>query len=129
MSKIKLREPAKGDFSVEVEGLGTIICARRTNRDRFRIGAEYQRLTEGAPIGDNDFGLVAEATATFKVLLVEGPASLLAALDMDAEVDANEDTDVVLIRCYLALRQKELSFRRGNGGDSEASGSGELQHD
>ena len=126
MSKIKLREPAKGDFSVEVEGLGTIVCARRTNRDRFRIGAEYQRLTEGAPVGVSDFGVVAEATATFKVLLVDGPAPLLAALDMDAEVDANEDTDAVLIRCFLALREKELSFRRGTGNDSEASGSGEL---
>ena len=121
MSKIKLREPAKGDFSVEVEGLGTIICARRTNRDRFRIGAEYQRLTEGAPVGVSDFGLVAEATATFKVLLVDGPASLLAALDMDAEVDYEAETDEVLIKFFLALREKELSFRRGTGSDSEAN--------
>ena len=121
MSKIALREPSRGDFSVNVEGLGIIVCARRTNRDRFRIGAEYQRLTEGAPVGVSDFGLVAEATATFKVLLVDGPAPLLAALDMDAEVDYEAETDEVLIKSFLALREKELSFRRGTGSDSEAN--------
>ena len=126
MSKIALREPSRGDFSVNVEGLGIIVCARRTNRDRFRIGAEYQRLTEGAPVGVSDFGVVAEATATFKVLLVDGPAPLLAALDMDAEVDYEAETDEVLIKSFLALREKELSFRRRTGSDSEASGSGEL---
>lgn len=123
-----LREPGKGDFSFEVEGLGTVVCGRRTMRDRFRIGAEYHRLTEGAPCGQTDFGVVAEAVATFKTLLVDAPKPLLAALDMDALADSLDDPDELLIKAFLALREKELSFRRGNGTDSKDSGTGELQH-
>lgn len=115
------RPAAKNDFVVEVEGLGTFVFGRRTGRDRFRIAADYHRLTEGLDVSDNDFGMAAEALATVKTLLVEGPAEIMAMLDLDAPADPSPEADAKLLRVFFALRQKELSFRPRPGEGSEAS--------
>lgn len=107
------RPASQNDFAVELEGFGTLIFGRRTGRDRFRIAADYHRLTEGLDVGDSEFGLTAEAFATVKTLLVEGPEEITAMLDLDAPASGDPDADAKLLRVFFALRQKELSFRPG----------------
>jgi hypothetical protein len=115
------RPASQNDFTVEVESLGTFVFARRTGRDRFKIAAEYHRLTEGLDVTDSEFGLVSEALATVKTLLVEGAPEITAMLDLDAPSDCDPDGDAKLLRVFFALRQKELSFRPGAGEGGEAS--------
>jgi hypothetical protein len=116
------RSASPNDFTVEVQGVGDFTFGRRTNRDRFKIAADYHRLTEGLEVGDSEFGLTAEAFATVKCLLVEGPADLSAMLDLDAAAAMGPDDDAKLLRVYFALRQKELSFRPGAGEGGKAPG-------
>lgn len=115
------RPASPNDFSIDVDGLGTFIFGRRTGRDRFRIAADYHRLTEGLEVGDSEFGLAAEALATIKALLVEGPAEIMAMLDLDAPADTSAEADAKLLRVFFALRQKELSFRPRKGEGSQAA--------
>lgn len=114
------RAASPSDFSVEVEGLGTFIFGRRTGRDRFRIAAEFHRLTEGLDVGDSEFGLATEAFVTVKQMLVEGPDEIAAMLDLDAPASMDPDADAKLLRAFFALRQKELSFRPRKGEDGTA---------
>lgn len=119
-----MREAAPSDFPVEVEGQGTFIFGRRTGRDRFRIAALYHRLTEGLDVSGSDFGVASEAFATVSTLLVEGPASFVALLDLDAPADT-DDRDALILRVFFALRHKELSFRPGAKQDGQAAGQGD----
>lgn len=118
------RPASQNDFTVDVEGIGSFIFGRRTGRDRFRIAADYHRLTEGLEVADSEFGLTAEAFATVKNLLVEGPADVVASIDLDAPASMDPDADSKLLRVFFALRQKELSFRPGAGKDGEAAREG-----
>lgn len=120
------RPASPNDFSVEVEGLGTFIFGRRTGRDRFRIAAEFHRLTEGQDVGDSEFGLATEAFVTVKQLLVDGSADITAMLDLDAPAPVDPDADSKMLRVFFALRQKELSFRPGakQGGEAPREGNG-----
>lgn len=106
-----MRPPHKDDFPLDVEGVGHFIFGRRTVRDRFRIAAEYHRLTEGLDPGGTDFALAAEAHATLGTLLVEGPAAFVALLDLDRADPLDVEADASVVRVFLALRHKELSFR------------------
>lgn len=116
------REAAPTDFVVEVPGLGDLAFGRRTNRDRFKIAAEYHRITEGLPVSESEFGLTAEAFATVKCLLVDGPAKLTDMLNLDGVSPEDPDGDAMLLRVFFALRQKELSFRPGQGKVGKESG-------
>lgn len=109
-----MREAAPNDFALDVEGIGNFIFGRRTGRDRFRIAAEFHRLTEGLQVGESEFGLAAESVATIRVLMVEGPDDIKPLLDLDAPSTSEQDGDAKLLRVFFALRQKELSFRSGS---------------
>lgn len=113
------REPSKSDFSVHVPEIGRFTFAQRTRRESFRITAEYQRLTEGTnPSLESEFALTAEAYATVSVLLVEGPKGFEKLLDMDS-VDPMDQSESKVVGVFLALRQKELSFRERQNETSE----------
>lgn len=121
------RPAAPNDFTLEIEGIGNFIFGRRTGRDRFRISADYHRLTEGLDVGESELGLVAEAFATVKTLMVDGPVDIATMLDLDAPSDVDQDGDAKLLRVFFALRQKELSFRprAGEGREAAREGNGE----
>lgn len=116
------RPAAPSDFPVEVEGIGNFVFGRRTGRDRFKIAAEYHRLTEGLDVSNTDFGITAEAQTTVTVLLVDGPDEIKAMLDLGAAASLDPEADAKLLRVFFALRAKELSFRRPAGEGVKAPG-------
>lgn len=120
------RTASPNDFALEIEGIGRFIFGRRTGRDRFRISAEFHRLTEGLPLGDSDLAIAAEAFATVKTLLVEGPKEITDMLDLDAPASTDPDADSKLLRVFFTLRQKELSFRPGTREGSETARQGDV---
>jgi hypothetical protein len=123
-----MREAKKDDFVVDVEGAGRFVFGRRTVRDRFRIAAEYHRLTEGTAPAGTDFALVAEAQATLSTMLVEAPESFSRLLDLDEADPLDSEVDAKVVNVFLALRAKELSFRPGasTAGKKKGQGDGDL---
>ena len=116
------RPASPTDFNIEVQGLGTFVFGRRTGRDRFKIAAEYHRLTEGMDVADVELGLAAEAMATVRTLLVDGPDEIKAMTDLEAPADPDPEADAKLLRVFFALRQKELSFRPRKGANGQGAG-------
>jgi hypothetical protein len=123
------RPAAPSDFTIDVENVGTFIFGRRTRRDNFRIAAEHHRLTEGTDPAGTDFALAAEAQSTLSVLIVSAPAGFSKLLELDSEIPVDEDDSMKVVRAFMALRKKELSFRPGSGeegkGPGEADGRGD----
>lgn len=110
------------DLTVDVDGIGQFIFARRQVRDVYRIRGEYNRLTGGNYDENGDFAdISALGYATIKTLLVVAPDGF--SLDaMDPLVDENFDESVMKV--FLALREKELSFRPRPGEASQEVGEG-----
>ena len=116
------RQPGPGDFTVDVEGIGTFVFARRQQRDVYRIRGEYNKLTGGNYDDDGGFNdFPALAHATLAVLTVESPDGF--SLDkLDPLTD--DSCDEKILKVFAALREKELSFRPKRREGSEAAGEG-----
>lgn len=103
------RAAHKEDFTVEVDGIGQFKFGRRTQRDVYKVRGLYSKIT-----GDNwkDDGTVGDMEAwmysMLEVMTVEFPDGF--SLDKLDPLTDPEDDDR-LHRVYMALRQKELSFR------------------
>lgn len=119
------RVPNGRDLIVDVEGIGRFHFARRQMRDTYRIRGVYNRLTDGNYTAEGDFAdLSALAYATIDVLMTLGPD--------DFELDAldplvDEQCDEKLMKIFMALREKELSFRPGSGTKGQEQGQGARQ--
>src|SRR6185312_14260741 len=113
------RAAHKEDFTVDVEGIGTFKFGRRTQRDVYKIRGLYSKLT-----GDNwkEDGTVGDMEAwmysMLEVMTVEFPDNFSLS-KLDPLSDPENDDRLSLV--YMALRQKELSFRAG----AQKEGSGE----
>lgn len=116
------RPASATDFSIDVEGVGNVIFARRTRRDGFRIAAEFHRLTEGVETLGTDFGLEAEAQATLSTLVVSASPEFEEMIRLDIPDPLDPEQSAKIVRVFLALRKKELSFRPGS--DEEGKGQG-----
>lgn len=117
----------KDDFTVDVEHIGTFKFGRRVKKDQFKIRGIYSRLTGDNWKEDEESGqlvpgdMEAWMYVTLEVLTVEFPSNFsLESLD---PLKDPEDDDR-LGRIYLALRQKEASFRTPPPASSTATGSG-----
>lgn len=115
-----MRSPSDSDFFVDVPEVGTFRFGRRTYGDRLKIRVEYRKLVQDAGDDDHELAAQAAAVAAHKVLCVEAPAGYedLATLDMIALPDAEDR----VYRIYLALKEKEDSFRRPANQRSEEAG-------
>ena len=115
-----MRSPADSDFFVEVPEVGTFRFARRTYGDRLKIRAEFLKLVRDVGEADPELATQAAIVAAHKVLCVEAPPGWgdLAAVDMIAVPDADDR----IYSIYLALKEKEDSFRRPASEGGEAVG-------
>ena len=106
---------------VNVEGIGSFIFKMRTIQNQFRIEAEYARLTEGLSEVTLFLGNLAERVSDLSVLTLSGPKGWSAEkiLNMDA---FDEATYARIDKVWSALRDKEVSFRKG--GETPAAGEG-----
>lgn len=114
------RNPAPGDFSVEIDGIGSFVFGRRTPRDAFRIRGEYDKLT-GANYDDdgNMRDVTALAYATVSVMAVSVPDGFdLQKLDPVV----NDEWESIVFRVFGGFREKELTFRQGSGESSPQPG-------
>lgn len=103
------RTAKESDFPIEIDGIGRFKFARRTQKDRYLIRTYYGQLTndhwqEDGSVGDME----AFMHATIHVLVVEQPDGF--SID---ELDPILDDDIQkkIENVFMALRQKELSFR------------------
>ena len=117
-----MRAASSSDFTINVEGIGEFVFARRTLRDEMRIAAEYSRLTEGTLTPTPWLELVAGWVSTLKVLTVRAPAGFD---DFDALDPLDEDVYASLSSIHRALREKEGSFRKRPDQAGKASGAGD----
>lgn len=103
------RAAKESDFPIDVDGIGRFKFARRTQKDRYLIRTYYGQLTndnwqEDGTVGDME----AFMHTTIHVLVVEQPEGF--SIDnLDPLLD--DDIQKKLEKIYMALRQKELSFR------------------
>lgn len=111
------RSASEKDFTVEVEGIGAFRFGHRKMADHLKIEVEYARITEGvAPTPWLD--QLATWMATLKVLAVRVPEGF----DLD-ELDPLDDATYKKIsKVFLALREKEGSFRPGLAATVQGSG-------
>jgi hypothetical protein len=94
-------------FPVVVEGVGTLICKKRTVRVAVAITAEYNRLTEGAEEVSGEFASVCNFLAYLKVVVISGPEGWDPyGVDPDAESEME-----VLHKAYRAIKEAEGRFR------------------
>ncbi|BCP56317.1 hypothetical protein K32_49340 [Kaistia sp. 32K] len=126
------REPQKTDFTVDVEGVGQFIFARRTMRDEIKIQQEFARYIGG--LEPTEWLLMLGGwLSTLSVLIVSEPDGWLRDIDghpvedvMDSD-PLDGDTYETLKKVHGALRDKEDSFRRkhAQGGQAERQRAGE----
>lgn len=103
------------DFVVDVEGVGRFTFARRMMRDEIDIQREYADILGGVqPTAWLE--VVGNWIAVFRVLTVYAPSDW----DIDKMDPLDDDTYKKMNRVYESLREKELSFRRGNVQNSES---------
>lgn len=116
------RAPHKEDFTIDVEGVGQFKFGRRQQKDQYKIRALYGRLTDNNWKEDGTVGdMEAWMHANLEILTVEFPPKF--SLDaLDPLTDPEEDDR--MSRVYVALRQKELSFRPSTTASVTAASAG-----
>lgn len=117
------RERKDTDFTINVEGVGVFVFARRTMRDEIAIQVEYARIIDGVePTAWLD--AVAGRISALKVLTVSAPAGWL---DLDTMDPFDNSTYSKLLMVYAALVAKEESFRSkpAETGQAPWAGNGE----
>lgn len=116
-----MRTAGKDDFAVDVDGLGRFTFARKQMRDVYAIRGEYAATTANNFTEEGGFAdLGALAFITISRLLVAAPAGFDLE-NIDPLVD--DDYETKIVKVFLALREKELSFRP----QPKAEGAGEGQ--
>ena len=115
-----MRTPSDSDFFVEVPDVGTFRFGRRTYGDRLKIRSEVLKLVRDVGESDPELATQAAIIAAHRVLCVESPAGWgdLAAVDMVSVPDAEDRVYAI----YLALKEKEDSFRGSTAQGSEKAG-------
>jgi len=100
------REAQKTDFSVDVEGVGTFVFARRTMRDEIKIQREFARIIDGVE-PTAWLATVGGWIADLSVLTVEAPEGW----NIEELDPLDDETYAKLARVHTQLRDKERSFR------------------
>lgn len=120
-----MNDQTQGEFPVHVEGEGSFTFAKMTMRDRFRIEAEYARLTEGVDPVTEWLWLFANAMANLKVRTRSAPEGW----DPDSLDPLEPASYQRILKVYSALGAAEDAFRRKAKPGSEALGQGSVPND
>lgn len=105
-------------FVVNVDGVGTFECQRRTMRVAVAIGVEYARLTEGLEDVPENLERMCNVLAYLKSMIVSGPAGF----DV-YETDPDDKGEIAkLTKVYDAISEGEARFRKGPGKDAKGKG-------
>lgn len=114
------RTPHATDFFVEVDGIGRLGFARRKLIDQFKIRGLYSAATSGNfDAAGNMADLGALAYVTIQTLIV--PSSGQFDIDLiDPLMDDNAEEEIM--RIWIALREKERSFRPNKKTNSATTG-------
>lgn len=107
-------------FVVEVPDVGSFECRRRTMRVAIAITAEYNRLTEGAPVVSDEFNWLCSFVSYLKVMIVEGPEGW----NVDEVNPDSEEEMATLNKVYREVKAAEARFRAGGGSEPKAEGEG-----
>jgi hypothetical protein len=111
------------DFSLDVEGIGKFMFAKRTMRDECECQVEFARIIQGVE-PTQWLNIVGGALADLRTLTVVQPQGF----DLETLDPLDAESYNRLVKVHNALRDKERSFRRGNGAPSEGSGAESVQH-
>lgn len=118
-----MRQAREGDFFLDVPDIGKFRFGRRTKRDQYKIRGIYAQMTENnfSPSGDV---VDAEAWwhASLLVMTVLNPEGF-SPDDIDPLTEP-EEGDQRIHKVFLALREKELSFRPKPADGSADKGEG-----
>lgn len=112
--------PEQRTFTVDVPGVGTFECRRRTMRVLAAISAEYNRLTEGAQEVSDEFASFCDFLSYLKVMIVSGPEGWDPYEADPDEPGAMEKFQTV----YREVQSAEARFRQRSGGDDQGQGAG-----
>lgn len=111
---------APNTFPVNVDGVGTFECRRRTMRVAVVITAEYNRLTEGADHVGPELGTVCNILAYLKGMVISGPDGWD---PYEADPDSPDDMGKIE-KVYSAIKAEEGRFRTGAGAQPQGQGAG-----
>lgn len=118
---MRLAQPT--DYFEDVEGIGRFRFARRKMADEIQIQRVFSEYTGG--IQPTAWLLtLGEYLATLRVLTVEGPENW----DLDNMDPLDEDTYNRIGRVFLALREREETFRAGGKPKGESQRAGNAEH-
>ncbi len=113
-----MRRPSENDFAVPVEGLGTFTFARRRLKDEIAIQVERSKILGGTEFPTDFLWNLGAWLSTIRVLMVLAPNGW-----NPDELDPLEpETFDEISRVFVALREKEDSFRRKPRKGSEEQG-------
>jgi hypothetical protein len=119
------RAKGKEDFTLDVDNIGRFTFGRRRQADVYKIRGLYSQWTGGNWKDDGTVGdMEAYMHATLEVMTVEYPPGFTLQ-SIDPLTGPEDDDRIAAI--YVALRNKELSFRQkpaeGSTGESAGTGS------
>ncbi|ECB1886238.1 hypothetical protein IAJ44_004294 [Salmonella enterica] len=115
-----MRRSLPTDFFENIDGIGRFRFARRKMADELQIQRLYAEYAGGVE-PTVWLATLAEYLSTLRVLIVEAPESW----DLDSMDPLDDDTYKKISRVFVALREREETFRAGAGNN----GKGERQED
>lgn len=107
-------------YPVNVDGLGTFQCRRRTMRVAVAITAEYNRLTEGADQVGPELGSVCNILAFLKTVVADAPDGW----DPYAADPDSPDEMAKIEKVYSAIKVEEGRFRNEAGAQPKGQSQG-----
>jgi hypothetical protein len=118
-----MRSPLPTDFFVDVDQLGTFRFAKRKMSDEIAIQRLYSEYTGG--VTPTVWLLtLGEYLSTIRALLVESPDGW----DIDNLDPLEDETYEQIGRVFVALREREETFRKGAGEKRKAPRAKDAKH-
>lgn len=120
-NQVTLQAPTASDFFLELP-FGVFRFRRRTYKHRMEIRAGYLARTRQFADMDEDLSGMAQVAAEYSVLCSECPAGWESIDELDLTQFPERESQALDL--FLALQEKERSFRSGPGEAGAGEGQG-----